>query len=84
MNTTTTGAVLADAGPPPPTGGDFSRLMHYGGWAVFFVCLLGFAATAARMAWMVWRRDAPVKGVGLVLVCTLLYGAAGAGLGSVF
>jgi len=77
----TTGAFLADAGPPPPTGGDFVRLMHYGGWALFAVCLLGFVVAAATIA---WRRDVPEKDVGLVLLGTVLYGAAGAVLGSVF
>jgi len=80
----TTAAVLAEAGgPPPPSGGDFSRLMglmHYGGWALFFVCLRGFVVGAATMA---WRRDVPEKFVGLVLLGTVLGGTAGAVLGSV-
>jgi len=85
MNTTT-GTVLADGDigvareGPPPTGGNFLPLMHYGGWALFAVSLVGFVAVCA---WMVWRREAPEKGAGLVLVCTLLYGAAGAIVGSV-
>jgi len=38
----TIGVFLAEAGgPPTPSGGDVVRLMHYGGWAMFAVCLLG-------------------------------------------
>jgi len=73
-------AVLADAGPPPPTGGDFVRLMYYVGWALFAVSLVGFVAVCA---WMVWRREAPEKGVWLALLGTVLYGAAGVVVGSV-
>jgi len=77
----TTGAFLAEAdGPPTPSGGDVVRLMHYGGWALFAVCLLGFVVAAATMA---WRRDFPEKGIELVLLGTVLGGTAGAVLGSV-
>jgi len=77
----TIGVFLAEAcGPPTPSGGDFVRLMHYVGWAVFFVCLLGFVAAAATIA---WRRDVPEKFIGLVLLRTVLGGTAGAVLGSV-
>ncbi len=76
----TTGTFLADAGPPTPSGGDVVQLMHYGGWALFFVCLLGLVVAAATMA---WRRDVPEKGIGLVLLGTVLGGTAGAVLGSV-
>ncbi len=54
--------------------------MHYGGWALFFVCLLGFVVAAATRA---WRRDVPEKFIGLVLLRTVLGGTAGAVLGSV-
>ncbi len=76
----TTGAVLAGGQPLPTPGGDFLPLVHYGGWALFFVCLLGFVVAAATMA---WRRDFPEKGIGLVLLGTVLGGTAGAVLGSV-
>jgi len=72
----TTAAVLVGGQPLPTPGGDFSRLMglmHYGGWALFFVCLLGFVVAAATMA---WRRDFPEKGIGLVLLGTALGGTA--------
>ncbi len=77
----TIGVFLAEAGgPPTPSGGDVVRLMHYGGWALFFVCLRGFVVAAATTA---WRRDVPEKSVGLVLLGTVLGGTAGAVLGSV-
>jgi hypothetical protein len=81
----TTGAVLAGGQPPPTPGGDFVRLVHYGGWALFALCLLGFAAAAAAtMAWKQHRgEEAPEKVVGLVLLGTVLGGTAGAVLGSV-
>jgi len=40
---------------------------------------VGFVAVCT---WMVWRREAPEKGVWLALLGTVLYGAAG--VGSVF
>jgi len=76
----TTAAVLAGGQPLPTPGGDVVRLMHYGGWALFFVCPLGFVVAAATRA---WRRDVPEKGIGLVLLGTMLGGTAGAVLGSV-
>jgi len=80
----TMAAVLADAGPPPPTGGDFLPLVSYGGWALFFVCLLGFVVAAARLAWRQRRAEDPEKSIGLVLLGTVLGGTAGAIVGSVF
>ncbi len=77
----TMAAVLADAGPPPPTGGNFLPLAHYVGWSLLVVSLVGFVAVCT---WMVWRREAPKKGVWLALLGTVLYGAAGVVLGSVF
>jgi uncharacterized membrane protein YsdA (DUF1294 family) len=76
----TTAAVLAGGQPLPTPGGDFLPLVHYAGWALFALCLLGFVAAAATRA---WRRDAPEKGIGLVLLGTVLGGTAGAVLGSV-
>ncbi len=76
----TTGAVLTGGQPLPTPGGDFLPLVHYGGWALFFVRLLGFVVAAATRA---WRRDVPEKGIGLVLLGTVLGGTAGAVLGSV-
>ena len=79
----TMAAVLADAGPPPPTGGNFLPLVHYGGWAMFFVCLLGFVVAAAWLAWRQRRVEVPEKFIGLVLLGTVLGGTVGAVLGSV-
>ena len=76
----TTAAVLVGGQPLPTPGGDFLPLVHYGGWALFFVCLLGFVVAAATMA---WRRDFPEKFIGLVLLRTVLGGTAEAVLGSV-
>ncbi len=76
----TMAAVLADAGPPPPTGGNFLPLVHYGGWALYVACLLGLTVLAAMM---VWRVDVPAKRAGLVFLGTMLGGAAGAIVGSV-
>ncbi len=76
----TTGAVLAGGQPLPTPGGDFLPLVSYGGWALFFVCLLGFVVAGATRA---WRRDVPEKSVGLVLLRTVLGGTTGAVLGSV-
>ena len=61
----TMAAVLADAGPPPPTGGNFLPLVHYGGWALYVACLLGLTVLAAMM---VWRVDVPAKRAGLVFL----------------
>jgi len=76
----TAGAVLVGGQPVPTPGGDFLPLVSYGGWALLFVCLLGFVVAAATRA---WRRDFPEKGIGLVLLGTVLGGTAGAVLGSV-
>jgi len=54
--------------------------VHYAGWALFALCLLGFVTAAATMA---WRRDFPEKGIELVLLGTVLGGTASAVLGSV-
>ncbi len=78
--TPTTGAVLAGGQPLPTPGIDFVRLMYYVGWALSAVSLVGFVAVCA---WMVWRREAPEKGVWLTLLGTVLYGAAGVVVGSV-
>ncbi len=83
MNTTMA-AVLAGGQPLPTPGGDFLPLVHYGGWALFFVCLLGFVVAAAWLAWWQRRVDVPEKFIGLVLLGTVLGGMAGAIVGSVF
>ena len=73
------GAVLVGGQPVPSPGGDFLPLVSGGGWALFFVCLLGFVVAAARLR----HRDRPEKFTGLVLLGTMLGGTAGAVLGSV-
>ena len=75
----TAGAVLVGGQPLSSTGGDFLPLVSVGGWSLFFVCLLGFVVAAARLR----HRDRPEKFTGLVLLGTMLGGAAGAIVGSV-
>ena len=69
----TTATVLAGGQPLPAPGGDFLPLVHYAGWALFAVCLLGSVVAAATIA---WRRVVPEKFIGLVLLGTALGGTA--------
>ena len=61
----TIGVFLAEAGgPPTPSGGDVVQLMHYGGRALFLICLLGFVVAAAWLAWRQRRVEVPEKFTG--------------------
>ncbi len=80
---TTTSAVLLDGptGPPwvgpPPSGGNFLPLVHYGGLALFAVSLLAFVAICG---WMVWSRvkHSALNGAGLALTAAMLGATNGA------
>ena len=89
MNTTT-GTVLADGDigvareGPPPTGGNFLPLMHYGGGPCSLFAFSGLSSRPRGWPCGSGGSRSPEKFIGLVLLGTVLGGAAGAMVGSVF